>query len=71
MMMATEGGIFPRGRGGVDLGSAKGSVFGALHVIPLKFYSSLAHQKMVEGVSKNNNRVLNSMEVIILRWPNW
>jgi hypothetical protein len=61
LMMATEGGLFPRGRGGAGLGPAKGSVFGGLHV--LLFHSSLAHQK-------TNNMVLSSMEVIILWWPN-
>jgi hypothetical protein len=42
-MMAAEGGLFPRGRGGAGLGPAKGSVFGGLHV--LLFHSSLAHRK--------------------------
>jgi hypothetical protein len=47
-MMAAKGDLFPRGRGGVGLGP--GSEFGGLHVLLLKFYSSLAHQKLVEGV---------------------
>jgi hypothetical protein len=42
-MMAAEGGLFPRGRGGARLRPAKGSVFGGLHV--LLFHSSLAHRK--------------------------
>ncbi len=42
-MMAAEGGVFPRGRGGPGLRPAKGSVFGGLHV--LLFHSSLAHRK--------------------------
>jgi hypothetical protein len=49
-MMATKGGIFPRGRGGAGPRPIKGSVFEGLHVLLLKFYSSLAHQKVVEGV---------------------
>jgi hypothetical protein len=42
-MMAAEGGLFPRGRGGAGLGPAKGSVLGGLHV--LLFHSSLAHRE--------------------------
>jgi hypothetical protein len=48
--MAIEGGLFPRGRGGADLGPVQGSVFGGLHVLLLKFYSSLTHQKVVKRV---------------------
>jgi len=59
-MMAAEGGLFPRGRGGAGLGPAKGSVFGGLHV--LLCHSSLAHRKSAEGVS-------SSLEVVILWWP--
>jgi len=33
LMMATEGGLFPRGRGGAGLGPAKGSIFCGLRVI--------------------------------------
>jgi len=49
-MMATKGSLFSRGRGGADLGPIKGSLFEGCHVLLLKFYSSLAHQKVVEGV---------------------
>jgi len=49
-MMAIEGGIFSKGRGGADSGPIKDSIFGGLHVPLLKFYSSLTHQKVVEGV---------------------
>jgi len=49
-MMAIKGGFFPRGKGGADLRPAKGSIFGGLHVLLLNFYSSLNHQKVVEGV---------------------
>jgi hypothetical protein len=49
-MMATKGGIFRRGGGGAGLGPVKGLIFGGLHVLLLKFYSSLTHQKVVEGV---------------------
>jgi len=51
VMMATEGSLFARARVGAGLGPPKGSVFGGLHVLLLKFSSSLAHQKVVEGVS--------------------
>jgi hypothetical protein len=45
-----EGGFFPRGRGQAGPRPIKGSIFGGLHALLLKFYSSLTHQKMVEGV---------------------
>jgi hypothetical protein len=50
VMMAIQGGLFPRGRGGAGLGPIQVSVFGGLHVLLLKFYSSLTHQKVVKGV---------------------
>jgi hypothetical protein len=49
-MMATKRGLFPRGRGGAGPRLVKGLVFEGLHVLLLKFYSSLAHQKVVQGV---------------------
>jgi len=50
-MIATS--FFFRGRGGVGQEPIKGSIFGGLHVLLLKFYSSLTHQKVVEGVRLN------------------
>jgi hypothetical protein len=53
-------------------GPAQSSVFGGLHVLLLKFYSSVAHGKVAGRrgqISKTNNRVLSSLEVIILWWP--
>jgi hypothetical protein len=38
---------------GADQGPIKGSIFGGLHVLLPKFYSSLTHQKVVEGVRLN------------------
>jgi len=45
-----EGRFFSRGRGQVSPRLVMGSIFGGLHVLLLKFYSSLTHQKVVEGV---------------------
>ncbi len=50
-------------------GPAQSSVFGVLHVLLLKFYSSVAHGKVAGRrgqISKTNNKVLSSLEVIIL-----
>jgi hypothetical protein len=49
-MIAIKGGFFPRGKGGANQRPTKGSIFGGLHVLLLNFYSSLTHQKVVEGV---------------------
>jgi hypothetical protein len=52
-MMARERGLFSRGRGGAYPRPINGSKFGGLHVPLLKLYSSLTHQKVVEGVRSN------------------
>jgi hypothetical protein len=49
-MMGIEGELFSRGMGGAGLRPTKGLIFARLHVLLLKFYSSLIHQKVVEGV---------------------
>jgi hypothetical protein len=59
-MMAAEGGLFPRGRGGAGLGLAKGSIF-----VDCMCYCFIHHwptAKVAEGI-------LSRLEVIILWWP--
>ncbi len=50
VMMTIEGGVFSRGTSGAGLRPIKGLIFARLHVLLLKFYSSLIHQKVVERV---------------------
>jgi hypothetical protein len=45
-----KGRYYPMGGCGAGLGLVKGLIFGGSHVLLLKFYSSLTHQKVVEGV---------------------